>query len=87
MTVRMQKYRDKKQQQGLVQVRVWIPQEHELFIISPVKLRRSGRRYKGVTAVCSGFQYTFLAHPVTHPHKNQQNSLATIIHLSSSVCV
>ena len=32
MTVRMQKYRDKKQQQGLVQVRVWIPQEHELFI-------------------------------------------------------
>ena len=32
MTVRMQKYRDKKQQQGLVQVRVWIHQEHELFI-------------------------------------------------------
>lgn len=32
MTTRMQNYRAKKQQQGLVQVRVWVPQEHELFV-------------------------------------------------------
>ena len=32
MTSRMQDYRMKKQQQGLVQVRVWVPEEHEYFI-------------------------------------------------------
>ena len=32
MTSRMQNYRDKKQQQGLVQVRVWVHHDHELFI-------------------------------------------------------
>lgn len=37
MTTRMQNYRDKKHQQGMVQVRVWVPQEHELFIKSMAK--------------------------------------------------
>jgi hypothetical protein len=32
MTIRMQNYREKKQQAGLVQVRVWVPSEHEHFI-------------------------------------------------------
>ncbi len=32
MTARMQDYRMRKQQQGLVQVRVWVPEEHEYFI-------------------------------------------------------
>jgi len=37
MTSRMQDYRMKKQQQGLVQVRVWVPEEHEYFIKSIAK--------------------------------------------------
>ena len=32
MTSRMQEYRDKKRQEGFVQVRVWVPEEHEYFI-------------------------------------------------------
>lgn len=28
----MKKYREKKKDQGMVQVRVWVPQEHEEFI-------------------------------------------------------
>ena len=32
MTSRMQDYRMKKEQQGMVQVRVWVPFDHELFI-------------------------------------------------------
>jgi hypothetical protein len=47
----MQEYRDKKHQQGLVQVRVWVPQEHELFIKTlakecrPSKLPKIPERY------------------------------------------
>ncbi len=37
MTTRMQNYRDKKQQQGLVQVRVWVASDHEHFIKSIAK--------------------------------------------------
>ncbi len=32
MISRMQEYRDKKRQEGFVQVRVWVPEEHEHFI-------------------------------------------------------
>lgn len=32
MTSRMQNYRDKKRQEGLIQVRVWVSSDHKLFI-------------------------------------------------------
>lgn len=42
MTSRMQNYREKQQQQGLVQVRVWVPSDHEHFIKNIAKECRPG---------------------------------------------
>ena len=54
MTTRIQRYREQKQQQGLMQVRVWVPREHGPFIkniakecrpsIPPKVPERYGRR-------------------------------------------
>lgn len=46
MTTRMQNYRDKKQQDGMVQVRVWVPAEHELFIKNIAKECRPNESVK-----------------------------------------
>ncbi len=46
MTSRMQDYRIKKQQQGLVQVRVWVQEEHESFIKNMAKECRPSRPVK-----------------------------------------
>lgn len=46
MTSRMQDYRTKKQQQGLVQVRVWVSEEHEYFIKNIAKECRPGEPTK-----------------------------------------
>ena len=46
MTARMQKYREKKQEEGFVQVRVWVSQEHEYFIKNIAKECRPSKPIK-----------------------------------------
>jgi len=46
MTVRMQTYRSKKEAEGMVQLRVWIPKEHEAFIKDIAKQCRPDKPLK-----------------------------------------
>jgi len=46
MTARMQKFREKKRQEGFVQVRVWVPQDHESLIKTIAKECRPGKPLK-----------------------------------------
>lgn len=46
MTERMQNYRLKKEIQGMVQVRIWVPKEHEAFIKDIAKQCRPDKPLK-----------------------------------------
>lgn len=46
MTARMQKFREKKRQEGLVQVRVWVSHGHESLIKTIAKECRPGKPLK-----------------------------------------
>ncbi len=66
MTSRMQNYRDKKQQQGLVQVRVWVPHDHELFIKNIAKECRPTTPTQGTRAL---WQESY-ANPIVLPNQS-----------------